>query len=382
MAHKKSLRRVRGLFLFFAVLCLHSANALAAPYRPTNDDLILVEIPEAASQARALQSHTLPPAQAATLAQLFIQRARASGDPRYLGYAQGVLAPWWDLPEPPDRVLLIRATLRQSQHEFSNALDDLDLLLKHHPNHAQAWLTRATVLRVLGRYSEASLACAKLEGISDGFVPTLCKSVIEGLTGNLIQAIEKMDLLHLQQAGLSDGLSAWYFAKRCDMAVRSGSGAAECFAAALKQHDDDLGLRTNYADWLLDQQRPEVVLDLIPADSAVENLLLRRTLALQSLQRPEFSNLSTRIREYFDNAHKRGEEVHLREEARYRLAIGDIDVALKLAQQNWLVQREPWDVRILLAAARAANQPYAAQVVRDWLKQTNLQDVRLARLNP
>ncbi len=27
----------------------------------------------------------------------------AQGDPRYVGYAQAALKPWWDLPEPPVR---------------------------------------------------------------------------------------------------------------------------------------------------------------------------------------------------------------------------------------------------------------------------------------
>jgi len=51
---------------------------------------------------------------------------------------------------------------------------------------------------------------------------------------------------------------------------------------------------------------------------------------------------------------RRGDVVHRREEARYRLALaGDPGGALALARDNWAVQREPADLRVLADAARA-----------------------------
>ena len=63
---------------------------------------------------------------AVELARADIQRARSLQDPRYLGRAQATLGRWWKLPEPPPDVLLLRATIEQSLHEFATARADLD----------------------------------------------------------------------------------------------------------------------------------------------------------------------------------------------------------------------------------------------------------------
>jgi hypothetical protein len=51
--------------------------------------------------------------------------------------------------------------------------------------------------------------------------------------------------------------------------------------------------------------------------------------------------------------------------------------ALKLAEENWQVQKEPSDVRILLQAALAAHDTDAVDLVRDWLRDSRLEDVQL-----
>jgi hypothetical protein len=77
----------------------------------------------------------------------------------------------------------------------------------------------------------------------------------------------------------------------------------------------------------------------------------------------------------------RGDTVHRREEARFALhLLNDPATALRLATENWRVQREAWDARLLLEAALAANAPSAAAEVLHWLKATRLEDPQIARL--
>jgi hypothetical protein len=38
--------------------------------------------------------------------------ARSESDPRYNGYAEAALRPWWSLPHPPNSVLLLRAPMK------------------------------------------------------------------------------------------------------------------------------------------------------------------------------------------------------------------------------------------------------------------------------
>ena len=44
------------------------------------------------------------------VARRYSELGRVTGDPRYSGYAQAALLPWWDQAEPPRDVLLLRAT--------------------------------------------------------------------------------------------------------------------------------------------------------------------------------------------------------------------------------------------------------------------------------
>ncbi len=90
---------------------------------------------------------------------------RVTGDPRYAGYAQAALTPWWDLKQPPEEILVLRATLRQRVHQFDAALADLAAVLGANPRNAQARLTRATVLQVLGAYGAAREECLALRNL-------------------------------------------------------------------------------------------------------------------------------------------------------------------------------------------------------------------------
>ncbi len=372
-------RVTRGLFF---VLLLGATAIQAAPYRPSSDAEILTRLPQRAIAPRPPQARALAAEQAALLARIFIQRARSSGDPRELGYAQGVLAPWWSVEAPPAAILLLRATLKQSHHDFAGALVDLQRLLELQPDDAQAWLTQATVLRVQGRYPEAGRACAGLQGRAPAFVATLCSASVAGLSGGLRAAAAQLDDLRPQLAAQGDGVAAWFYAERLDMAERSGDEAlaAALYAEARTAHPGDLGLRASYADWLLDRGRTAEVLNLIPADEPADALLLRRALALHMLGDAGFDAAHARMLDAFAAGHRRGEALHLREEARYRLALGEGALALKLATANWAIQHEPWDARLLLQAAQAAGRHDAAEPVRQWLAATGLEDVRLKGL--
>ena len=111
------------------------------------------------------------------LAQMDIEETRKTGDPRYLGYAQAALAPWWDLPEAPPQVILLRATIKQSVHDFDASLVDLDHVLTLQPGNVQARLTPArTVHTVRGEYEAArGRLCTPRQSAPDGhldhFVP-------------------------------------------------------------------------------------------------------------------------------------------------------------------------------------------------------------------
>ena len=85
-------------------------------------------------------------------------------------------------------------------------------------------------------------------------------------------------------------------------------------------------------------------------------LLLRIALAEQRLpdHAADFAAHRADLAARFDAARRRGDSLHRREEARFRLTmLGDAAGALALARANWDVQREPADRRILERVRRS-----------------------------
>ncbi|HEY5801324.1 MAG TPA: hypothetical protein VIT92_13960, partial [Burkholderiaceae bacterium] len=84
--------------------------------------------------------------------------------------------------------------------------------------------------------------------------------------------------------------------------------------------------------------------------------------------------LGARLRD----ATRRGDTLHLREQARFELVLlGNAPAALKTALANWELHKEPADARIVLEAASAAGDRAAAEAVIAWVRSTGLNDAAL-----
>jgi predicted Zn-dependent protease len=310
-----------------------------------------------------------------------MEAARASGDPRFLGQAQAALTPWWTTADPPSVALLLRATLKQSQHDFDGAIKDIDRLLTREPANGQALLTRATVLTVRGNYADAQRDCRQLVRLTTGLVVASCIAGPASLSGDADNAYRVL-AQSLADCGDPPGIRAWALTLAAEIAARRGDvDAADMhFRAAFALDPRDAYLRAAYTDFLLDNGRYREVLPLLRDDTRNDSLLLRLALAEQRLRdaSASFDVHRADLAARFDAARARGDTLHQREEARFRLAIeGNVRAALALARDNWNVQREPADLRILAEAARAANDAGAQRIVDDWVAGTRLTDVAL-----
>ena len=369
-----------------------NGGALAAPYTPADDNAVLERLPEALDPAlaelkrmrMALRANPNDLDHAARLARRCIEAARETGDPRFLGQAQAALAPWWAAADPPPAALLLRATVKQSQHDFSGALADLDRLLVVHAGDGQALLTRATILTVLGRYADAQHDCTKLLRLASGLVTTTCLAGASSLNGDAAGAYRGL-VQALARASDAAPTRAWALTLAAEIAARRGdAGAADIhFREALALEPRDAYLVAAYADFLLGQARARDAASLLADSAKNDALLLRLALAEKSLpdKRSEFADHRRELADRFAAARRRGDTVHLREEARFRLDVeNDIPAALLLAKANWNVQREPADLRILAAAARASGDSDARKIVVDWLNSARLEDVAVVAL--
>jgi len=371
---------------------LVASTALAEPFQPMRDAEVIERLPYKASDPAmaALRAERLHLSEqpdnlrlATRLAREYIELGRISGDPRYAGYAQAALMPWWNLDRPPREVRLLRATLRQRSHDFEGALIDLDAVLRSDPRQMQARLTRATVLQVQGAYERARDDCKTLHYLAGELVAVTCLTSVDSVSGQLDDSYRQLQRTLEQHADAPAEVRSWALTALAEMATRAGlSAAAErYFSEALALDPSDFYVLGAYADFLLDEARPTEVIVLLKDRTRADPLFLRYVLALKAVTSPELAAKSEELSARFAASRLRGDRVHLREEARFTLHIaGDARRALELAEENWVVQREVADLRILLESALASHDATQLATVNDWLTQSRLEDVQIDRL--
>ena len=286
---------------------------------------------------------------------------------------------------PPTEALVLRATIKQSTHDFNAAISDLDLALRSARTDAQAWVTLATILTVQGRFPEARRACMSLIRLSPELVSVTAAANVAALTGDADNACRLVENALDRNASADVPTRRWALTLLAETSARRGRPpeAERYFRQAFALGQRDAYLLGAYADFLLDTGAAQRAAALLKDETRADGLLLRLALAerARSPQPPSLPAHLANLRERFEALRLRGDTVHQREEARFALhLLHDPKRALALADANWAVQREPADVRILLEAAVAAGSRVAARPVLEFVKTNRLEDVRLASL--
>lgn len=368
---------------------LWSAAAPAEPFTPKRDDVVLETLPRTlfgggplAEQRARLADDPDNLALASELAREYITLGRSQSDPRYFGYAQAALDPWWDQPDPPAEVRLLRATLLQNRHHFEAALKDLDAVLESEPRNAQAWLTRAVIHQVTGDYRAAIADCLALTQYTGGAIADVCIGNTLAVSGHAGRAYDllRSALSRLRHAGMRQ----WALTTMAQITMRLGENqrAEQHFQQALEAGPRDPYLLRVYADFLLDRDRPNEVLELLADETRDDALLLRAAIAARDAGRYGLAERYTMLLEArFREARLRGDLLHLRDAALFELELkSDAEQALELTRRNWRLQKDPEDARMLLRAAVAANDMMAAKPVIEWIKRYDIEDVTMQTL--
>lgn len=358
----------------------------AVPYVPASDDTVLEHLPSTSdprvrhfNQLRARAAATPANAgNALALASAYLDYARDTGDARYLGRAEAVIAPWLARTPASPEALVLQATILQSRHQFVESRRILEAVIRRDDDNPQAWLTLASVALVQGDMDEAHRDCARLMGNQDALVTAGCLAAWSTANGHAQNALRIVDLLLSREPNESPALQAWAHGLMADAAKMLGQTAradAE-FAKALQFAPGDNYLIADYADFLLDQGRARQALDLTRGYAQSDTSFLRQVMAEAQLGMPAAMGDTRTMASRFRDLEQRGDSrLYGREEARFALVLlHDPARALRLAQANWSIQRAPEDVRIFLQAALAAGRPDLARPVLDFVQRTHLED--------
>jgi Tfp pilus assembly protein PilF len=385
--------RALPLIRFACMACVAIATAghpaCAAdvrPYVPASDAVVLEHLPSlrdprvrAFDQLRRQRASTpRDPKLAVELARAYLDYGRATGDARYLGRAQAVVAPLLAKQPPPIDALLVEATLLQSRHQFAESRRVLQALLLRDPDNTDGWLTLSAVALVQGDMATAQRACAHLLMQSDALVAAGCIAAKDTVTGHARAALQVLDAVLPQAEGAPAAERAWIHGLRADAARTLGHsiGADQAFRDALALTPGDNYLVADYADFLLDHDRAREALALTAGGAQSDTTFLRQVLAETALGLPQASKDAAAMAARFADLERRGDQrLYAREAARFALhVLHDPRQALQLAQADWDFQRAPEDARVFLDAALASGRAEAATPVLDFVAATALED--------
>jgi predicted Zn-dependent protease len=376
-----------GLLL---ALALTSAASHPEPLIPQHDAELLETLP-AVSGGRAEErrlrreraADPTDPVKAAALARRYIERARALGDPRPAGQALAVLQAWPDPSRAPDDVLLMRATIEQYLHHFDTAAGHLERLVQRRPQHAQAWLTLATVRRVQGRYAESDAACAGLTTAGALWHAAACRAENDALRGDFDVARAALHRL-LGLPGFGAPARGWLLTTLAELETRTARPAAAeaAYREAQAAHAD--GYTTlSYADFLLQQGRYADALSQLKDQPRSDAVLLRLAIAGVRIGAAEAQRDAREMRERMRLADLRPDAqiAHAREKAMFALWV-DVQPqrALQWARANVRRQREPLDLLVFAHAARVAGDEAAMREAQTISKEMGLHDRRFDAL--
>jgi tetratricopeptide (TPR) repeat protein len=373
---------------------LFGPTAWAEPFTPADAREVLERVrPRTdAADPRARELRTLRAAlqreprnaeAAAALVRRYTADALAEGDPRWMGYAQAALAPWWTDPAPPPALRVQRAVVLQYEHRFDEALADLDAAVAAEPANGEAWSWKAAIHMVRADYANARRACTAFAPLTSALIGSACMAYVDSLTGRAAEASRALAAaLDASRSAASDE-RLWALTRLAEIDERRGDFAAaeRSFRAALALKQPDVYLLAAYADFLLDRGRAGEALTLLADQGRADVLLLRLAIAARSAKDTRAAAWQRELAARFDAARARGDSSHEKEESRFALALlGDAKRALALARANHDKQREPADARILLEAALAARDKGATQPVLQWMAEHKVESVALVAL--
>lgn len=372
-----------GLVVLIVLASLIWERVAAVPHIPESEAIVLEHVPAAAATRKLeplrvrLAAHPDDLQSTLLLARGYLEIGRANADPRFVSYAQATLIPWLSRARPDPAVLTLAATALQYLHRFDEALALLDRALAQQSTNGQAWLTKATILQVQGRFEAARQACRPLILSSGHLIALTCLSSVNSLTGHLNESYLALSRVFSDDPRLEPAVRVWILDQLADMAQRAGDDqtAEADLLSALHVTPQDGYSKGDYADLLLRQGRNSEVVQLLRADESQDNLLLRLAIAATRLHSAEARRWNDMFQARYEAARRDGDFTHLREQARFLLEVrGDAGDALGLAERNWQVQREPADVRIYFAAATAAGNRAALRNLETWIERTHYED--------
>jgi tetratricopeptide (TPR) repeat protein len=271
---------------------------------------------------------------------------------------------------------LASADLAQQRHEFHRARELLTRVLDAERRHAEARLKRANVNLLLGDFDAAREDCLGVLQAGAALPGTICLASAMTGPGSLERA--RRLLASLDAAGPAPAeVTRWRLMTEADLALRAGDvdAALGQLARANALDPTNEEARTRFAELLHAKGRDALALEVASPPGATLARLVIGLRAAEAIKDPRAAGYRLKIDELLDVLRRRGEQRHERERAQLALSVeGDAVRALGLALQNFAIQKDTPDLRLLIDAALAAGDRESLRLARAWLTKTGFED--------
>lgn len=361
-------------------------------YLPDDDSVVLEILPDFLKAGRAkfveiqdqLRENPADEKIVEQVVSLFIDAGENNSDPRYLGIARTILDPWWESESVTGPILLLRARIKEHDRQYDEAIADLIKVNSMQPSDGRELISLARLYALQGQYGQARDAAKRLEEIAGTVAYLICLIPIDVMTGNTKDALAAIESIEPDIKSNHQVATTWLNMTRAKIAEALGNvdQADGFYREGLKHNPDRFTLKKAYADFLIAQERGDMVVDLLKDHSDQDAVLLKMAIAAKLLGEKSKSEEYTReLTARIDAIRRRGDYPDQRISARYYLdLISKPKLALRDALANWENRKELEDSRLVLRAALAAKRPTDALPVKRFLRVARTEDVISQRL--
>jgi len=380
------------ILIFTACLILTVTPAVSAPYIPTSNHEVLIELKENTRFNKfkkirvRLERNKLKPLEVVKILQETFEYGKKISNPRYIGFTLAYLNDYLDDAinvNPISDLTLLKANILQHDHQFGNAINLLNLIIKKDPVNPNARLMRASVLQAQAKYSQALNDCYSLIGSASHLITIACISQTKGIiknTENSYTALLKTISINYKS---DPGELSWAYDILAQLAMQQGDlvNAEKHMITGLKYSEKNMALLNSYADLLLNKNEYEKVLSILKTKNNDFTALLRLTIA----ETYKTTESDTPYRKQFliklNEMKLLSDTTHQREISAYYLYVeNDINQAMKYAINNWAIQKELYDAELLLKCVLESKNILAAKDVFNWYENNTVSDIRIRSL--
>jgi len=382
----------RQVIIFCIVVAPIGAKAVDQTTIPADDSVVLEVLPRSlwgkrdvlVSLQSRLKENPTDALLAFQVATFFVDAGDEGSDPRFYGFARASLQPWWNTKIVPPPILRLRAKLKEKEHQYDEAIDDLLLLTRSRPDDGQAIIELVNLYRLQGKFSKAKYKSDQLASFATEVPVAISRVPLDAVSGKAEKALATLERLTPKIEADFPATMTWVRMTQAETSEILGryDDAIKFYEDALQASPQSFSVKRAFSDLLIHQKRFDDVITMVEQDFIDDGCLLMAAVAARGAAQTDKAKLWTdQLKQRFDETRQRGDQPHRRFVTRYFLDLTDNPkLALSESLANWANQKELVDARLVLRSAIADRRPESAQPVIDFLRECKCQDAASAQL--